>query len=50
LQGAEHVGAHVNGRSGLIRRPDLIGAILVKLGAIGLPGDPRRHFQDLASC
>jgi hypothetical protein len=48
LQRAKHVRVHVNGRSGVIPRPDLIGAILVKLGAIGLPGDPGRHYQDLA--
>ncbi len=38
----------VGGRTGLVPRPDLVGAMLVKLEATGLPGDPARHYQDLA--
>lgn len=48
LQRSERVSVQVAGRTGLIPRPDLVGAMLVKLAATGLPGDPARHYQDLA--
>jgi len=48
LQRSGRVSVHVDGRTGQIRRPDIVGAIVVKLEAIGLPGDPARHYQDLA--
>jgi hypothetical protein len=48
LQRSERVSVQAGGRTGLIRRPDVVGAILVKLAATGLPGDPARHYQDLA--
>lgn len=48
LQRSERVSVQIGGRTGLIPRPDLVGAMLVKLEATGLPGDPARHYQDLA--
>lgn len=48
LQRSERVSVQVAGRTGLMPRPDLLGAILVKLAATDLPGDPARHYQDLA--
>jgi hypothetical protein len=48
LQRSERVSLEVDGKTGQIRRPDIVGAIVVKLEAIGLAGDPARHYQDLA--
>lgn len=48
LQKSERVSVRVGGRTGTIPRPDLVGAILVKLEATSLPGDSARHYQDLA--
>lgn len=48
LQRSERVSARAGGRTGLIPHPDLVSAVLVKLEATGLPGDPARHYQDLA--
>ncbi len=38
----------VSGRVGAIPRPNLLGAVVAKAGACGLPGDPARHLCDLA--
>lgn len=36
------------GRSGRVPRPTLLGAIICKAAACGLPHDPSRHLRDLA--
>jgi hypothetical protein len=38
----------VDGKVGVIPRPDILGAILVKLEATSLPGNPAKHYQDVA--
>jgi hypothetical protein len=43
----EHVMITHQGRSGLIPRPTLLGAIVMKAAATELPG-PARHYRDLA--
>ena len=48
LSRSERIQVEVDGRIGVIPRPDILGAILVKLEATSLPGDPARHYQDLA--
>ena len=48
LSRTEDVKVHVGGRTGRIRRPNLVGAILIKLAAQQVAGDTERHFQDLA--
>ncbi len=48
LNRAEYVQLEVAGRIGRIPRPTLPAAILAKTAALTLPGDPERHFQDLA--
>jgi hypothetical protein len=48
LSQTEYVQVNVGGRTGRIQRPNLVGAILVKLAALQVPCDPGRHFQDLA--
>lgn len=47
LQRSERITVQVAGRTGLIPRPDLVGAMLVKLAATGLPGDPARMIPDV---
>jgi hypothetical protein len=47
LSRAEYVEVHVGDRTGRIQRPNLVGAIIVKLAALELPGDSDRHLQDL---
>jgi hypothetical protein len=44
----ERVAVQVSGRIGMIPRPNLLGAVVAKAGACGLPGDPARHLRDLA--
>jgi hypothetical protein len=48
LQRTEAVGVTVDGREGFVRRPTLVGALVVKAAAHGNPGDvdPRRHRRD----
>jgi len=36
------------GRSGTVPRPTLLGALVTKAAACGLPDDPARHLRDLA--
>lgn len=48
LNRSERIPVEIDGRIGVIPRPDILGAILVKLEATSLPGDPARHYQDLA--
>jgi hypothetical protein len=48
LNRSERIQVQIDGRTGLIPRPDIVGAVLVKQEATGLPGDPARHYQDLA--
>jgi hypothetical protein len=42
------VAVAVDGRAGFVRRPSLVGALVVKAAAHGNPGDadPRRHRRD----
>ncbi|MCW2495423.1 hypothetical protein [Jatrophihabitans sp.] len=48
LHRSEAVAVSVNGREGYVRRPNLVGALVVKAAAHGNPGDPdpRRHRRD----
>jgi hypothetical protein len=48
LQRTEAVAVTVDGREGFVRRPTLVGALVVKAAAHGNPGDmdPRRHRRD----
>lgn len=48
LQRSEVVPVTVDGRDGFVRRPDLVGALVVKAAAHGNPGDHdlRRHRRD----
>lgn len=48
LQRSEVVPVTVDGREGIVRRPNLVGALVVKAAAHGNPGDhdPRRHRRD----
>jgi len=48
LNRAEHARVQVGDRIGRISRPNLVGAILIKLAALNLPGNSERHHQDLA--
>ncbi len=48
LSRTEDIKVQVGGRTGRIRRPNLLGAILIKLAALQVAGDAERHFQDLA--
>jgi hypothetical protein len=48
LARATPVWVTVGSRTGRLLRPDELGAIVVKLGAIGTPGDPGKHYEDLA--
>ena len=48
LNRAEEIKVNIGGRTGRIPRPNLVGAILIKLAALNLPGDSERHIQDLA--
>jgi hypothetical protein len=47
LSRTERVLVQVPGRVGTVPRPNLLGAIVAKAGACGLPGDPARHLRDL---
>jgi hypothetical protein len=48
LQRSETVAVTVEGREGFVRRPNLVGALIIKAAAHGNPGDvdPRRHRRD----
>jgi hypothetical protein len=48
LSRSETVAVRVDGRAGFVRRPGLVGALVVKAGAHGNPGDRdlRRHRRD----
>jgi hypothetical protein len=48
LRRSATVAVTVHGREGFVRRPNLIGALVVKAAAHGNPGDrdPRRHRYD----
>jgi hypothetical protein len=48
LQRSETVAVTVEGQEGFVRRPNLVGALVVKAAAHGNPGDldPRRHRRD----
>jgi hypothetical protein len=48
LRRSETVAVAVDGRAGFVRRPSLVGALVVKAAAHGNPGDadPRRHRRD----
>jgi hypothetical protein len=48
LRRSETVAVTVEGRDGFVRRPNLVGALVVKAAAHGNPSDParRRHRQD----
>jgi hypothetical protein len=35
-------------RTGVVPRPSLLGALVLKAAACGLPGDPARHLRDVA--
>jgi hypothetical protein len=48
LSRTDRVAVQVLGRVGTVSRPNLLGAIVAKAGACGLPGDPARHLRDLA--
>jgi len=50
LQRSETIAVTVNAREGSVRRPNLVGALVVKAAAHGNPGDhdPRRHRHDFA--
>lgn len=48
LQRSQPIRVCVGERTGWIRRPNLIGAILVKAAALNVPGDTDGHYQDLA--
>lgn len=51
LHRSETVAVTVNGRNGFVRRPNLVGALVVKAAAHTVPGDPakRRHRLDFTS-
>lgn len=48
LRRSETVAVTVDGREGFVRRPNLVGALVVKAAAHGNQGDPdpRRHRRD----
>lgn len=48
LHRSQTVAVTVDGREGFVRRPNLVGALVVKAAAHGNPGDrdPRRHRRD----
>ncbi len=48
LARAERVVVIAGGRQGEVPRPTLLGAVVTKAAACGLPGDPARHLRDLA--
>jgi len=48
LKRAELVTVTIAGRTSVVPRPSLIGAIIGKVAAVSLPGDPERHLTDLA--
>jgi hypothetical protein len=48
LHRTEPVQVHHEGRSVIVPRPSLLGAIIVKAAACGLGGDVSRHHRDLA--
>ena len=49
LQSSETVAVSVDGREGFVRRPNLVGTLVVKAAAHTNPGDldPRRHRRDV---
>lgn len=48
LRRTERVTIKVGTRTGEVPRPTLLGAIIGKAAACGLPGDSSRHYRDLA--
>jgi hypothetical protein len=48
LNRTEHVRVQVGGRVGEVPRPSLLGAIIGKARACGIPGNASRHLRDLA--
>jgi hypothetical protein len=48
LNRTERVAVQLYGRVGTVPRPNLLGALIAKAGACGIPGDPARHLRDLA--
>ena len=48
LRRTELVNVLAEGRLGTVPRPNLVGAVLVKVAALSLPGDARRHETDIA--
>jgi hypothetical protein len=48
LRRTEIVSIEHEGRRGSVRRPSLLGAVVAKGAACGLPGDVSRHLRDLA--
>lgn len=48
LRRTERVEVAHEGRVGVVPRPSLLGAIVIKAAACGVPGDKTRHLRDLA--
>ncbi|MFF0062099.1 nucleotidyl transferase AbiEii/AbiGii toxin family protein [Streptomyces sp. NPDC005279] len=49
MQRSESVGVQLGERRGVIRRPSLLGAIVGKAAALGIPTAPKaKHYRDLA--
>lgn len=48
LARSELVAVHHEGRRGVVPRPSLLGAVVLKAAAVGLGGDVSRHLRDLA--
>ena len=48
LSRTERIRIQAGGRVGEVPRPSLLGAIVGKAAACGIPGDPSRHYRDLA--
>lgn len=48
LDRTERIEIHHEGRSGMVPRPSLLGAVVAKGRACTLPGDTSRHERDLA--
>lgn len=48
LKRTERVVVRHEGRTGAVPRPSLLAAIVSKAAAVTLPGNPERHYRDLA--
>jgi hypothetical protein len=48
LRRTERISIQLGRRVGEVPRPSLLGAIVGKAAACGIPGDPSRHHRDLA--